>query len=110
MTDDIRIDPDPINDAGIRVREEGGCFIMSVLSFAGGPIGVRFDIPKRNAVKELHRYIRTLIETEDVYAALLADHIAEHQPAAHHRRRSRKRNGARKPLTDIRLRRSSDLF
>ena len=110
MVDDIRIDPDPANDAGIRVREEGGCYIVSVLSFTGGPIAVRFDIPKRNAVQELHRYIRTLLETEDVYAALLADHIAEHDPTAHKQRKLRKRKGYRKPLTDIRLRRSWDLF
>ena len=96
MTDDTLIDPDPVNDAGIRVREDGGCYIISFLAFEGGPMSVQMKIPKRGAVTSLRRYFRTLQETEDVYVALLQDYMAKQGLNGV---RPPRRSPSRKPLT-----------
>jgi hypothetical protein len=71
-------DSNEANAAGLDVTDDGqGCFELSLLSFEGVPLHCTITVPKRTSVRAVQRFFRTLQENEDIYIALLKDHIAE---------------------------------
>jgi hypothetical protein len=71
-------DSDAANAAGLDVTDNGqGCFELSLLSFEGVPLHCTITVPKGTAVRAVQKFFRTLQENEDIYVAILKDHLAE---------------------------------
>lgn len=79
MADETYVDPDDANEAGLRVVDDGGCLRLTFLCFNGTPMSANITVPKQSSVAGIKKFFLTLQENEDIYVALMKEHLDAYQ-------------------------------